>query len=209
MTLAEFHKKLTDHTPSLMRYARALTRKQSDTDDLIQDTLMRALSRGHLWEVGTDFRAWLFTLMHNQFVNVVRKSVRNNEGLHQARMVGDWSARKVVFPNQLHAVTVSDLDYALGMLPPEQRQIILMCGMDGIQYEEAALILDIPVGTVRSRLSRGRDHLAKLMDSDLSHVQRKTTGFGRSRRPKEVYKRRTKVQIAEDALSEAPLARTG
>ncbi|MBV8888805.1 MAG: sigma-70 family RNA polymerase sigma factor [Alphaproteobacteria bacterium] len=156
----DFGRLLEAEIPRLRRYARALTRDAARADDLVQSCLTRAVAKQHLWEPGTDLRAWLFTILHNQHVNDVRRSVR--EGVNVA--VEDLAPVLTVQANAMAALQLRDLERALGMLPEEQRQVILLVGLEGMRYEEVATILDVPVGTVRSRLSRGRDLLRKLMD---------------------------------------------
>lgn len=146
--------------PRLRRYARALTRDVTRADDLVQSCLARALAKQHLWQPGTDLRAWLFTILHNQHVNDVRRSVR--EGVTVA--VEEMAPVLTVHPGAMAALELRDLEAAIAKLAPEQRQVILLVGLEGMQYDEVALILGVPVGTVRSRLSRGRDQLRKLMD---------------------------------------------
>jgi RNA polymerase sigma-70 factor, ECF subfamily len=124
--------------------------------------LTRAVAKQHLWQPGTDLRAWLFTILHNQHVNDVRRSVR--EGVTVA--VEDMAPVLTVQSNAIAALQLRDLEAAIAKLPQEQRQVILLVGLEGMRYEEVALILGVPVGTVRSRLSRGRDQLRRLMDMD-------------------------------------------
>jgi RNA polymerase sigma-70 factor (ECF subfamily) len=145
--------------PRLRRYARALTRDVVLADDLVQSCLVRALAKQHLWHLGTDMRAWLFTLLHNQHVNEIRRSVR--EGKHVS--IDDAAPVLTVKANVIDVLELRDLEKALGRLAPEQRQVILLSGMEDMSYEDIALILGVPIGTVRSRLSRGRDHLRRLM----------------------------------------------
>src|SRR5579864_8353058 len=152
---------LQNEIPRLRRYARALTRDATRADDLVQSCLVRALAKSHLWQPGTDLRAWLFTILHNQHVNDVRRSV--HEGVHVA--VEELAPVLVVHPNALATLQLRDLEAAIAKLPQEQRQVILLVGLEGMRYEEVAQILGIPVGTVRSRLSRGRDQLRRLMES--------------------------------------------
>jgi RNA polymerase sigma-70 factor, ECF subfamily len=146
--------------PRLRRYARALTRDVSRADDLVQSCLTRAVAKQHLWQPGTDLRAWLFTILHNQHVNDVRRSVR--EGVNVA--VEEMAPVLTIQANAIDVLQLRDLEAAIAKLPQEQRQVILLVGLEGMRYEEVALILGVPVGTVRSRLSRGRDQLRRLMD---------------------------------------------
>jgi RNA polymerase sigma-70 factor (ECF subfamily) len=146
--------------PRLRRYARALTRDATRADDLVQSCLVRAVAKQHLWQPGTDLRAWLFTILHNQHVNDVRRSVR--EGVSVP--VEDMAPVLTVPSSAAATLQLRDLERAITRLPEEQRQVVLLVGLEGMRYEEVARILDVPVGTVRSRLSRGRDSLRRLMD---------------------------------------------
>lgn len=158
--MTEFARLLEMEIPRLRRYARALTRDVTRADDLVQNCLTRAVAKQHLWQPGTDLRAWLFTILHNQHVNDVRRSVR--EGVNVA--VEDMAPVLSVSPSVMGNLQLRDLETAIGKLPQEQRQVILLVGLEGLRYEEVALILNVPVGTVRSRLSRGRDQLRRLME---------------------------------------------
>ena len=158
--MAEFGSLLEHEIPRLRRYARALTRDATRADDLVQSCLLRALSKSHLWQPGTDLRAWLFTILHNQHVNDVRRAVR--EGINIP--VEDVAPVLTVPSTQGAALQLRDLDRAMMRLPEEQRQVLLLVGLEGMRYEEVAAVLDVPVGTVRSRLSRGRDTLRHLLD---------------------------------------------
>jgi RNA polymerase sigma-70 factor, ECF subfamily len=158
--MSEVAQLLETEIPRLRRYARALTRDPSRADDLVQSCLTRAIANAHLWQPGTDLRAWLFTILHNQHVNEVRRSVR--EGITVA--VDEVAPILSIAPNVAGSLELRDLERAIAILPEEQRQVILLVGLEGMRYEEVAAILDIPVGTVRSRLSRGREMLRKLMD---------------------------------------------
>ena len=153
---------LMEHVPRLRRYARALINNRDLADDLVQDTLERALGRTALFQAGTDLRAWLFTIMHNVFANQARKaSVR---AVHVS--VDDDSVSESEFAvasDQTRSLEMRDLDYALQRLPSEQREVVLLVGLEEMSYADVALALDIPIGTVMSRLSRGRERLRALM----------------------------------------------
>jgi RNA polymerase sigma-70 factor (ECF subfamily) len=164
--MTEFNRRLENEIPRLRRYARALTRDHDRADDLVQDTLVRAIAKRHLWQEGTDLRAWLFTLMHNQNVNTVRRSARQGVSVE----VEDASSMLIANTDPSASRKLFELDRALGQLPPEQRQVILLVGLEGMAYEEAAAILTVPVGTVRSRLSRGRGSLRQLMEGSDSAI---------------------------------------
>ena len=155
----DFARLLEVEIPRLRRYARALTRDVSRADDLVQSCLTRAVAKQRLWQPGTDLRAWLFTILHNQHVNDVRRSVR--EGVNVA--VEEMAPVLTVQSNAIDVLQLRDLEAAIAKLPQEQRQVILLVGLEGMRYEEVAEVLGVPVGTVRSRLSRGRDALRRLM----------------------------------------------
>jgi RNA polymerase sigma-70 factor (ECF subfamily) len=158
--MSEFHRLIEEQVPPLRRYARALTRNAERADDLVQDTLERALAKQHLWQPGTHLRAWLFTLMHNQNVNSVRRSMREGTAVD----IEQLSSALVATTDPTASRQLFELECALGQLRVEQREAILLVGLEGLPYEEAAAILGVPIGTVRSRLSRGRDSLRRLMD---------------------------------------------
>jgi RNA polymerase sigma-70 factor (ECF subfamily) len=154
----EFARMLEAEIPRLRRYARALTRDVVRADDLVQSCLTRAVAKQHLWQPGTNLRAWLFTILHNQHVNDVRRGMRESNNVEL-----DQAPELTVQSNAIPALQLRDLETAIGKLPPEQRQVILLVGLEGMAYEEVAKVLKVPVGTVRSRLSRGRDQLRLLM----------------------------------------------
>jgi RNA polymerase sigma-70 factor, ECF subfamily len=159
----DFHHRLEREIPRLRRYARALTRNAVRADDLVQETLVRALYKEHLWQPGTDLRAWLFTIMHNQNVNEIRRAIRDDTTVD----LENCSAILTATTDPTASRQLRELDHALAQLPEEQRQVILLVGLEGMSYEDAAAILDVPIGTIRSRLSRGRESLRKLMDMDV------------------------------------------
>lgn len=143
--------------PRLRRYARALTGDTARADDLVQDTLERALSRWTLWRSGSNLRAWLFAIMHNVFVNQIKAGQR-------LEFYGDDPPPEPeARPTQSDALEVRDLAMVLQRLPPEQREVLLLVGLEELSYEEAAKALNIPIGTVMSRLSRGRERLRALL----------------------------------------------
>lgn len=152
-----FASQAMQYIPRLRRYARALTGDASAADDLVQDALERALVKQSLWREGTDLRAWLFTVMHNVFVNQVRSAA-------VSRTVQlDDSIADQPQPQGTDRLEIRDLDAALQALPEEQRAVVLLVGLEQMTYDEAARVLDVPIGTVMSRLSRGRERLRRLM----------------------------------------------
>jgi len=146
--------------PRLTRYARALTRDLVAADDLVQECLTRALGKLHLWEEGTDLRAWLFTILHHQHVSLTRRQARQRAGNELQKS----SRSLAVSPNQTMRLELRDLERALAALPEEQRSVILLVGLEGMRYDEAASVVNLPVGTVRSRVSRGRETLRKMTE---------------------------------------------
>jgi RNA polymerase sigma-70 factor, ECF subfamily len=154
----DFARLLQEQIPRVRRYARALTRDVTRADDLVQSCLVRAIAKQHLWEPGTNLRAWLFTILHNQHVNDVRRSAREGISVELTE-----APQLTLQSNAIDSLQLRDLKRAMDKLAPEQRQVILLVGLEGLAYEEVAVILGVPVGTVRSRLSRGRDQLRQLM----------------------------------------------
>ena len=155
----DFGRLLEEEIPRLRRYARALTRDVSRADDLVQDTLARAIAQQNRWQCGTNLQAWLFTLMHNQNADGVRRSVR--EGI--AVEFDDQWPFPTAATDLAERLSLRDLDRALARIHEEQRRVLLLIGLEGTSYEEAARILDVPIGTIRSRVFRGRESLRKLM----------------------------------------------
>jgi RNA polymerase sigma-70 factor, ECF subfamily len=156
--VADTQRDIESEIPRLRRYARALTRDVAAADDLVQDCLTRALDKLHLWQEGSDLRSWLLTILHNQYVNHVRRAVR------EGAAVGFNETEPLLSraPHQGKRLELRDLERAIAKLPEEQRAVILLVGLEGMRYEEVAAVLDVPVGTVRSRLSRGREALRRL-----------------------------------------------
>ena len=143
--------------PNLRRYARALVGDREGADDLVQDTLERAVRKFHLWRPG-DLRAWLFSIMHNVFVNQLkaRKITSDME-------VDDSFAAPI--PGAT-STDILDLQRALGSLAPEQREVVLLVALEDMSYADVSRTLGIPMGTVMSRLSRGRERLRKVMNGE-------------------------------------------
>jgi len=147
---------LIEHLPRLRRYARALTGDVNRADDLVQDTLERALAKLDLWQPGSDLRAWLFTLMHNLFVNQIR--VRR-----PLETVMEDALDEPVSGGQMEALAARDIHAALAQLPEEQREVLLLVGLEQFGYAEAAQVLGVPTGTVMSRLSRARERMRQML----------------------------------------------
>lgn len=157
--MTDIYQDIEAEIPRLRRYARVLARDPTIADDLVQECLTRALGKLHLWQEGSNLRAWLFTILHNQHVNMVRRAIRTGATVE----LSESEPRLTQPANQEKHLELRDLDRALSRLPPEQRAVILLVGLEGMSYGDASAVLGIPVGTVRSRLSRGRDTLRQLM----------------------------------------------
>jgi RNA polymerase sigma-70 factor, ECF subfamily len=157
--VADIHRSIEAEIPRLRRYAHALVRDAAAADDLVQDCLARAIAKLHLWQEGTDLRAWLFTILHNQYVNQVRRAVREGTAVG----LSETEPMLTQAPDQGKRLELRDLERAIARLPEEQRSVLLLVGLEAMRYEEVAEMLKIPVGTVRSRLSRGRETLRRLM----------------------------------------------
>lgn len=156
--MTDISRQIEAQIPRLRRYAMALTRDAAAADDLVQDCMVRALSKQHLWKEGTDVRAWLFTILHNQYVNTIRRSARESAAV----AVDDIESSLTCEACQGERLKIRDLDRALAKIPHGQRAAILLVGAEGLTYGTAAELLGVPAGTVRSRISRGRETLRDL-----------------------------------------------
>lgn len=148
-----------EQLPALRRYARVLTGDAWAADDLVQDTLERACSKWLLWRTGSDLRAWLFTLMHNLYLNQRR-------ALAPLQALDIDEVQDQLPGTQPRSDDALDLERCLQRLPADQRAVLLLVAMEDMSYEDTARILGIPVGTVMSRLSRARTRLRALMDRE-------------------------------------------
>ncbi|MSP52174.1 MAG: RNA polymerase sigma factor [Alphaproteobacteria bacterium] len=150
---------IVEQIPKLRRYARALTGNRAAADDLVQDCLERAWGRFHLWQPGSNMRAWMFTIMHNCFANTMRKN-KHQRGLVP---IEEWSAEAQIAPNQENSAELRGVAEMMRQLPTEQREVLLLIGLEEMTYAEVSEALEIPLGTVMSRLSRGRERLRALI----------------------------------------------
>lgn len=141
--------------PRINRYARVLTRDNLAAEDLVQECLTRALEKIHLWRPGTDLRAWLFTILYRQHVNHLRRDARQRDYVKSQ----ESDSSVALSPNQTACLELRELERALAALPDEQRSVLLLVGLDGMGYAEAAAVVNTPLGTVRSRVARGRESL--------------------------------------------------
>ncbi len=153
---------LIENIPQLRRYAWVLLGSRDQADDLVQDCLVRAIQRGHLFQPGTNLRAWLFSVMRNLLIDQKRRRAS------RPRLVSiDRQSPQISFqPTQTDTIELKNLLLSIDALPDNQRMAVLMVGLEGYTYEEVSTFMKVPVGTVRSRLSRGRQTLRLAMQID-------------------------------------------
>ncbi|MFN3687087.1 sigma-70 family RNA polymerase sigma factor [Salinarimonas sp.] len=144
--------------PSLRAFAISLTGQVDRADDLVQDTLLRALSNIDRFERGTNLNAWLFTILRNLFHSEYRKRRREVEDPD-----GSYAGRLRSQPEQGSRLDFEDFRAALATLPPDQREALLLVGASGFSYEEAANICGCAVGTIKSRVNRARSRLIQIL----------------------------------------------
>lgn len=155
----EFRRQLQEIIPSLRAFARGLCGNRDLADDLAQEAMMRAWAARDSFEPGTNFRAWIFMILRNHFYTTIRKNSRMTSWDPEAA-----ERLLVQEPAQPHAIHMSDVEKALQQLPAEQREMLLLVGAGGASYEEAAEIAGCALGTVKSRLARGRTALAAIIN---------------------------------------------
>jgi RNA polymerase sigma-70 factor (ECF subfamily) len=165
------HPELVAAIPRLRRYARVLTGDVTRADDLVQDTLARAWEKRRLWRTGSDLRAWLFTIMHNVYVNQLALVRRDAANVSIDADPGNSSWQLPVRANQLDRVELMEVVQQMGRLSADQREVLLFAAVEEMRYEEIASVLAIPVGTVMSRLSRARDKLRRLVDEPAASLR--------------------------------------
>ncbi len=154
---------LVEHIPHLRRYAWSLLRNREEADDLVQECLVRAIAKQHSFRPGTNLRAWLFTILHNHYVDIMR----GRKNLRFSLTSEDIPAGASVEPNQIHFLDLQRLSTALGRLPLNQKTALLLVSLEGMSYEETAEITGVAVGTVKSRVSRARETLRHWISHDL------------------------------------------
>ncbi|MHA1158864.1 MAG: RNA polymerase sigma factor [Alphaproteobacteria bacterium] len=142
--------------PHLRRYARALVRDPVAADDLVQDCVLRGLEKIAQWQVEESPRLWLFTIMHNLFVDQARAHQRRSPAVLPAEHIARSDSEQ---PRQVDQMIVNDVVSALQVLPPERREAVVLVGVEGFSYRDAAAVMGVPVGTLMSRLARGRAQL--------------------------------------------------
>lgn len=151
---------ILDLIPALRAFARSLTRDAAEADDLLQETLLKALASIHQFQKGTNLRAWLFTIERNTFYTKYRKRQR------EAPAPFDEMNGPRAQPEQYWSVKMKALHTAVQKLPPDQREALMLVGGAGMSYEEAAEICDCALGTIKSRVSRARCRVLELLDCE-------------------------------------------
>jgi len=156
------HPDLVAALPRLRRYARVLAGDVHRADDLVQDTLARAWEKRQLWRAGSDLRAWLFTIMHNVHVNQfsMRQREYAQDSLDADGGPAGWEI--AVRATQSDRVELAEVLAQIGRLPVEQREVLMLAAVEELRYEEIGAVLNVPIGTVMSRLSRAREKLRRM-----------------------------------------------
>jgi RNA polymerase sigma-70 factor (ECF subfamily) len=148
------------HISSLRRYAFVLCRNTADADDLVQESLVKAIAAADTYKAGKDLRAWLFSILHNTFVSHKRQFARRARA---ARFLDATLLEAGVPPVQEKHVEAQHTLNMLSRLTPEQQSVLVLIAVEGLSYAEAAEALDVPIGTLMSRLARGREELRRLV----------------------------------------------
>jgi RNA polymerase sigma-70 factor, ECF subfamily len=156
-----FRSQLIEAIPSLRAFGMSLSGRSDIADDLVQETLMKAWAHQASFQPGTSLKAWLFTILRNEFYSLLRKRRREVEDAD-----GEFSNRVASPGGQLGHLDMADLRIALLKLPEDQREAIILVGASGFSYQEVAEICGVAVGTIKSRVSRARDKLAALLGGD-------------------------------------------
>lgn len=172
----QVYAEIEDFIPQLRRYALALCHNAVAADDLVQESVTRALTKSHLFKKGTNLRAWLFTIMHN--VNI--SNARRNKHIGMPIDPDIAAATLSTQPNQEGPLTLKALEKAMQIIPDTQRVAVIMAGVEGMSYEEISERLDVPVGTIKSRVSRGRDALRRVLHGHEKSVGREQSWHGRT-----------------------------
>lgn len=158
--MSEFGRLLATEIPVLRRYARKLTRDATQAEDLVQNCLERALVKERLWQPGSDLRRWLFTMLYHQQISALRRQARERDRLGEAARALTADA----LPDPEVRLYAREVTRAIAALPQGQRQAIRRVVLEGMDYAQAARVLGVPPGTMRSRLARGRATLRQLVN---------------------------------------------
>jgi len=147
--------------PHLRAFAISLSGSVDRADDLVQSALLKGLSNLDKFQPGTSMQAWLFTILRNDFLTQIRRKKREVEDPE-----GSWAEKVAVMPDQTSRLDLADMLKALGKLPVDQREALLLVSAEGLSYEDAARICGTNIGTIKSRINRARTRLAELMKFD-------------------------------------------
>lgn len=159
--IGDMEQALTEQIPYLRRYATVLCRDRDRADDLVQECLLRAIDNIHQFQPGTNLRAWLFTILRNAHLNHCRRNQRYHvQSLDDSEDGWDSSVQS----SQTEVLALKELERCLMMIPAPQREALLLVVVEGMTYEEAAVVMTVPVGTIRSRISRARRALMGLYE---------------------------------------------
>lgn len=154
---------LADETDRLRRYARSLVRGRDEAEDLVQETLLRGIERSSSWDSSRPLGPWLFAILHNLYASGIRRAQSRERAL---RHVGLLEPPRAAPGDPAAQAELSETLKALYDLPEDQRQVLVLVTLDDLSYEEAAARLDIPLGTLMSRLARGREALRQAVDRE-------------------------------------------
>ena len=157
--MSDIKSQFVRHIPQLRRYARALVNGADVADDLVQDALERAWARRDQWDTRREIKPWLFTVLHNVYVNDVRRYKRMPSMVDYPELENVAAASS----DEPMELTITDLQRALDEISEEHREVLLLVGLEQFSYKEAAEVLGVPLGTVMSRLTRARKRLRELM----------------------------------------------
>ena len=158
MTKPDPRDELVEHLPAMRAFAMSLTRNSAIADDMVQDTLVKAWTKIDKFEVGTNLRAWLFTILRNTYYSNRRKANRE-----VADVNGVFTESLSQKPDHDGRLQMADFQRAFAQLPDEQREALILVGASGFSYEEAAETCDVAIGTMKSRVNRARKQLAEMM----------------------------------------------
>jgi RNA polymerase sigma-70 factor (ECF subfamily) len=148
--------------PHLRAFALSLARKADRADDLVQDTIVRALAAAHQFQVGTNLKGWMFTILRNVYYTDLRKNRRQILSLSEP-----LAYEPAVPPTQMASLEFGDFRRAFWQLPDDQREVLILVGASGLSYEEAATVCDCRIGTIKSRVSRARAQLLRILEDGL------------------------------------------
>lgn len=166
MTISpEFRNQIIAAIPGLRAFGLSLTARSDKADDLVQETLMKAWKHHDSFQQGTNMKAWLYTILRNEFYSQLRKRKREVEDAD-----GYYSSKVAVHAEQDGHLDMADLRVALAKLPEDQREAVILVGASGFSYEEAAEICAVAVGTIKSRVNRARARLTVLLHIEKSDV---------------------------------------